>query len=115
MCGHDNAQGIPKQDLTINVKLLTTVIRAYVHTTMAYGFTRAVTYNYEGQQRYYNAKTGNYELKDRLLIDKFGSVMAGSFAAIFLWVPMLGQDLIRLECAVRGKDAREYKGSSFDL
>ena len=115
MCGHDNAQGIPKQGMTINVKLLTTVIRAYVHTTMAYGFTRGVTYNYEGQQRYYNAKAGIYELKDRLLIDKFGSVMAGSFAAIFLWVPMVGQDLTRLECAVRGKDAHEYKGSSIDL
>ena len=100
--------------MPINVKLLTTVIRAYVHTTMAYGFTRAVTYTDESQDRYYNAKTGIYELKDMLLIDKFGTVMAGSLAAIFMWPPMLWQDLTRLECAVRGKDAREYKGSSID-
>ena len=83
-----------------------------MHTTLAYGFTRAVTYNYEGKQRYYNAKTGNYELKDRLLIDQFGSVMAGSFAAIFLWAPMVGQDLAKLECKLRGKDIREYENST---
>ena len=98
--------------MPINVKLLTTVIRAYVNTTMAYGFTRAVTYNYEGQQRYYNAKTGIYELKDRLLIDKFGTVMAGSLAAIFMWAPMLWQDLAKLECKLTGKDAREYESST---
>lgn len=98
--------------MPINVKLLTTVIRAYVHTTMAYGFTRAVTYNYESQERYYNAKTGIYELKDMLLIDKFGTVMAGSLAAIFMWPPMLWQDLAKLECKLTGKDAREYESST---
>jgi len=82
--------------------------RLYAHTTLAYGFTRAVTYNYEGQRDYFNERTRKYEPREKLVVDKLASVSGGTFAALFLWPRMLGQDMARLECYLRGKDASEY-------
>ncbi len=44
-----------------------------------------------------------------LVLDKIGRVMSKSFAAIIMWPGMLGDDLTRLECRVRGKDTEEYQ------
>ena len=81
----------------------------YVNTTLLYGFGRAVTYDYEGTKKYWNKKEERYEKKEMLALDKIGSVLFKSFATIIVWPGMLGDDLARLECRVRGKDIEEYK------
>jgi hypothetical protein len=91
-----------------SIELGLKIVRVYLKSTALYGFTRAVTWDYEGKQEYYNARTHKYEMKDKLLVDKACSVVGGTFAAYFAWPFMLGDDLTRLECAVKGRDAREY-------
>ncbi len=81
----------------------------YVSTTLAYGFTRAVSYKYENSKEYYNSNTFRCETKEKLLVDKIGSIVHGSFTAISLWPSMLREDLKQLECAMTGKDMSEYK------
>ena len=81
----------------------------YTNTTMAYGLTRAVTWEYDGKCRYLNKKTDMYELKEMLLIDKIGRVSWGTLAAVFAWPVMVVEDLSRLECRLTGKDINEYK------
>lgn len=84
-------------------------MHAYVNTTLVYGFTRAVTYDYNGSRKYYNAKTDKYEVKEMLLIDKVGRVSFNTFAAVTAWPFMLRHDFTRLECAIKGKDPSEYQ------
>ena len=85
------------------------VLRLYVNSALAYGFTRAVTYDYESSKQYYNDRTGRREEKEMLLVDKLGTVSSKTVSAILLWPGMLGEDLARLECAVKGKDPKEYQ------
>ncbi len=85
------------------------LMKWYMNTTLLYGFGCAVTYDYESMGRYWNKKLERYETKDMLVLDKIGTVMGKSFSAIFVWPGMLGDDLARLECCVRGKDREEYK------
>jgi hypothetical protein len=85
------------------------VFRAYVNTCLAYGFTRSVTYDYKGTKKYYNRNTCEREEKDMLLVDKIGRITGGTCAALIMWPGMVGEDLARLECAVKGKDVREYQ------
>lgn len=85
------------------------VLRVYVNTCLSYGFTRSVTYDFKDTKKYYNRNTGELEKKDMLLVDKIGRISRQTFAAVFLWPGMLGEDLARLECAVKGKDVREYQ------
>jgi hypothetical protein len=84
-------------------------VRVYFRTCLAYGFTRSVTYDYKGTKRYYNEVTEKREEKDMLLVDKIGRITGGTCAALVMWPVMLGEDLARLECAVKGKDVREYQ------
>lgn len=88
---------------------LSRALGVYVNATVAYGFTRAVTYDYTGVKKYFNAKTGRTEVKEMLLVDKVGSVCTNSFAAIVAWPFMVTQDLTRLECALKRKDPSEYE------
>ena len=80
-----------------------------MNTCLAYGFTRAVTYDYKDTKKYYNDRTGVYETKEMLLTDKIGQITGKTCAALIVWPGMLGEDLARLECAVKGRDAREYQ------
>ena len=91
-----------------NISLALKVVKIYMKGTALYGFTRAVTWDYQGKKEYYNAKTHQYETKEKLLVDKAYGVVGGTFAAYFAWPIMLGDDLVRLECAAKGRDAREY-------
>ena len=83
--------------------------RTYANVCLAYGFTRAVTWDYDGKARYYNPKTDRHEDKQMLLVDQTGRVTHRSIAALVVWPGMLYEDLTRLECFVRGKDYAEYK------
>lgn len=89
--------------------VLKRIARMYFNTCLAYGFTRAVTYDYQSTKKYYNEITDRREEKDMLIVDKIGCITGKTCAALFLWPGMLGEDLGRLECAVKGKDAREYQ------
>jgi len=84
------------------------VVKLYGGTVAAYGFTRAVTYDYENTAEYYNRKTFHYESKEMLFTDRVGTILGKTFSAITGWPFLLGRDLIRLECAARGKDLSEY-------
>jgi hypothetical protein len=81
----------------------------YVYATAAYGFVRSTTYDYDRKKLYFNSQTQKSEVKEKLLIDKCGGVAIGTLSAISIWPIMLGGDIARLECAVRGKDPREYQ------
>ncbi len=91
-----------------NIELGLKIVRLYLQGTGLYGFTRAVTWEYEGKKEYYNAKTDEIETKEKLFVDKAWGVLGGTFSAFFAWPFMLWDDLTRLECAVQGRDAREY-------
>jgi hypothetical protein len=82
--------------------------KVYFNTCLAYGFARSVTYDYKGTKKYYNQSTCEREEKDMLLVDKIGRTAGNTCAALIMWPGMLGEDLARLECAVKGKDIREY-------
>ena len=84
-------------------------LRVYFHSCVAYGFARSVSYDYKGTKRYYNEVTEKREEKDMLLVDKIGRITGQSCAAVIMWPGMLGEDLARLECAMRGKDHMEYQ------
>ena len=89
--------------------LLRSALRLYAGTTMVYGFTRSVTYDYQSSRKYYNAKTCKYEHKEMLLVDKIGRIAGGTFGATVIWPGMLAEDMTRLECAFKGKDRKEYE------
>jgi hypothetical protein len=86
-------------------------LRAYIGTTMAYGFARSATYanNSESTKMYHNDKTDRYELKERLFVDKVGRVASYTAVAPFAWHFFVWEDLATLECLAKGKDPREYK------
>ncbi len=44
-----------------------------------------------------------------LLADKVGRIAGNTCVALIVWPGLLGEDLARLECAVKGKDVREYQ------
>jgi hypothetical protein len=91
-----------------NIELGLKIVRVYLKSTALYGFTRAVTWEYEGKKEYYNARTREFETKEKLIVDKAYGVLRGTFSAYFAWPCMLADDLTRLECAVKGREAREY-------
>ena len=80
----------------------------YLCGTLSYGFIRSVSYNWNSTRRYHENSTGLYVLKEKLIIDKIGSVTGDTLAAVAVWPVMMGEDLVRLECVVRGKDSGEY-------
>ena len=94
------------------VWLLRLAFNVYVNTTWTLSIrlhTRSDV-RPRGLKIYFNAKTREYEVTEKLLVNKIGGIFGGGFAA-FLPI-MLGDDLTRLECALRGKDVLEYKSCS---
>jgi len=75
---------------------------------MSYGFIRSVTYDWDGMQRYYQKSTDSYVKKEKLVVDKVGSVLFNTVVAPSWWPFYISRDMKRLECAVRGKAAVEY-------
>ncbi len=80
----------------------------YSFATLSYGFVRSTTYDYESRKIYLNRKVDELEEKDMLLIDQTGRVLTRTCTAVLLWPVMLGDDLARLECFVRGRNPLEY-------
>jgi len=96
---------MPKQ---WDIELVIKSVKLYLKGIALYGFTRAVTWGYEGSKEYYNATTHEYETKEKLLVDKARGVLGGTFSAYFAWPFMISDDLKRLECVVKGLDPQEY-------
>lgn len=103
------AKSLKNKSITMQSIGLNRIVNIYLNTTLAYGFVRAVTYNYENQKLYYNAHTSDFERKEMLVFDKIGTISFKTSAAVVAWPFMLRDDLVRLECAITGKDPDEYK------
>ncbi len=85
-------------------------VNRYVAVTMTYGAVRAVTYDSgKGTCDYYNAHTASLENKPMLFTHAMGRVVGRSFLAMLDWPSLLGQDIARLECAVRGLPFAGYR------
>ena len=83
-------------------------LRNYVAVTVAYGFTRAVTYDYEGTKEYYNKKTWKHEKKPMLVVDNLGVILGKTIDSVVFWPFIVAHDLKRLECFAVGVDLKEY-------
>ena len=82
--------------------------RRYLALTLGYGFTRAVTWDYNGKNEYYNREKFAYEEKEMLITDKIGRITWNTWAAVTAWPFMMGEDFRRLEFAVTGKNPSQY-------
>ena len=91
------------------LQAFTAIMRAYVNTTLAYGFTRSVTYDYQHETQYFNTNAVKFETKEMLLTDKVSRITGQSCLAIVGWPGMICEDLRRVECSIRGKDKNEYE------
>ncbi len=88
-------------------------LRRYAIVTLSYGFARAVTFdNDDWTKNYYNKTLRAYETKPILFTQGLGRIMTRSLAAVTAWPFMLYGDLVRLECALRGKNRDEYSHAS---
>jgi hypothetical protein len=94
--------------MTSTVIMFAKYARRYLALTLGYGFTRAVTWDYNGKKEYYNREKFAYENKEMLITDKIGRITCNTWAAVTVWPLMLGEDLRRLEFAVTGKNPSEY-------
>ena len=83
-------------------------LTCYLWATMSYGFIRSVTYNWKGKWECYDSVQREMVLKEKLITEKAGGVLLATFAAPSVWPIMIFQDLRRMECAVRGKQATCY-------
>ena len=96
--------------MTSTVIMFAKYARRYLALTLGYGFTRAVTWDYNGKKEYYNREKFEYEEKEMLITDKIGRITCNTWAAVTVWPLMLGEDFRRLEFVVTGKNPSEYVG-----
>ena len=85
------------------------MVRWYFGTTVIYGFSRAVTYDYKGEKLYFNRNMEKFETKKMLTVDNFSRIVHNSLAACFVWPSMLADDIKLIECGLKGKDPAEYE------
>jgi hypothetical protein len=87
-------------------------LRRYVAVTMTYGAVRAVTYDRggvgDGNGNYYNTRTHALENKPMLFTHAVGHVVGRACVAVLDLPWLLGEDITRLECAVRGLPFAAY-------
>lgn len=85
-------------------------LRQYLKITLAYGFVHAVPYAW-------NCKTSLYSghgRRELLVVDKASVIFANTVTAPILWPFLLRDDLIRVECFVRGKPVKDYLPTNDD-
>ena len=90
------------------MKYFMKIMNIYCSTTCLYGFTRAVTYDYEGTKTYIHKTTLKTENKKMLLVDVVGNIAGKTILSISQWPFMLRKDLGRLECYAKGNDFDDY-------
>ena len=79
----------------------------YLSCTFLYGAIHS-TINIPRESLYTNYTNGKHEKQTVLFTHKLGYVLFGGGLGISLWPLMLRNDLIQLECFLRGKDAANY-------
>jgi hypothetical protein len=80
-----------------------------VGTGLAYGFAHAIPFVRARRTVYkYDFKDGKMVREPLLWIDQVGIAAAIAFSTPVTWPLMLREDLVRLECLVRGKRAQDY-------
>jgi hypothetical protein len=97
----------------MTMPILNQVIKVYAATAV-YGFTRAVTYDYDGTNKYYNRETKQFETKPLLITDNVGRITGKTFETMIFWPITMQKDVARLECFARGKDHKEYGSFCWD-
>lgn len=85
-------------------------LKLYFRMTCAYGLGHAVPWAWSYKTNMYNTH-GKREL---LLVDKLGVIAVSTLVAPFNWPFLLREDLIRIECLMRGKPVGEYLGPNDD-
>ncbi len=85
----------------------------YFHITWAYGLAHAMPYVWSYKTSLYRT-TYNEPKRELLVVDKAGLVIVNMASAPIMWPFLLREDLIRLECFMRGKPAGEYLPASDD-
>ncbi len=91
----------------MTMPILNRVIKVYAAAAV-YGFTRAVTYDYDGTHQYYNRETIQFETKPLLITDNVGRITGRTIETMIFWPIVMQRDVARLECLARGKDPKEY-------
>jgi hypothetical protein len=85
-------------------------LKLYFASTMAYSFAHTVP-------RVWSFKTVWYpgcEKKEYLWVDKVGMVTMNTVMGPFCWPVRLREDLVQLECRVRGKAVKDYLPANDD-
>jgi hypothetical protein len=86
-----------------------------VGTGFAYGFAHAIPLVRARKTVYkYDFKDGKMVREPLLWIDQVGIAAAIAFSTPVTWPLMLREDLVRLECLVRGKRAQDYLDNGGD-
>jgi hypothetical protein len=78
------------------------VHKYYCVITFAYGAVHAIRELWSFKTYYKNKK------QEMALVDKLSMGVGMTGSAYFLWPVLLRQDLIRLECLLRGKSVTDY-------
>ncbi len=88
-------------------------LNLYLNVTLAYGLAHALPSAWSYKTSMYS--TGYHAPKKELLfVDKTAMVFASTVSTPVLWPILLRDDLIRVECLVRGKPIRDYLPASDD-
>jgi hypothetical protein len=87
--------------------------RRYLAATLAYGFTRAVTYDYEDQVFSYNYGKKSYDGHPLLVADTAALIVLKTAVTPVLWPAILHHDVSRLECFWFDKAPPKY-GCSYN-
>ena len=82
-------------------------LRLYLNVTLAYGLAHALPSAWAYKTAMYRSSYKDPK-KELLLVDKLGMVVAETVSTPILWPILMREDLIRVECLVRGKPIRDY-------
>jgi hypothetical protein len=84
-------------------------LKCYLWVTCAYGLAHSVQDVWALKTNLYGSHVSKPDnLREMMLVDKFVVVVMGTVSSSVLWPLLLRDDLIRLECLVRGKQVKDY-------
>jgi hypothetical protein len=95
--------------MTSMIPGLRRAVYLYVGVTWAYGVAHAIPFLWSRKTKYVLSK----ERQDMLLVDKVLHGAQLGCSSLFLWPFLLREDLIRLECLMRGKRASDFLWDDF--
>ena len=99
--------GFPSACYIEDMPKLPPALKAYVCLTCGYGLVHAVCEAWSLQTRIYQLHPGDPP-REVLLVDKASLIAFATMVTPATWPLLLRDDLIRLECYVRGKRVADY-------